>query len=62
MQNIKMKNQESYFKVGVMNDTDNPSQRQETWHDDDYEYYTWLHVTLVGAGMENYPIFLSTVY
>jgi hypothetical protein len=46
----------------IMNDTDNPSQRQETWHDDDHEYYTRLHVTLVVAGIENYPPFLSTVY
>ncbi len=48
--------------LSVMNDSDNPSQRQETWHEDDHEYYTRLHVTLVGAGMENYPIFLGTVY
>ncbi len=45
-----------------MNDTNNPSQRQEIWHDDGQEYYTGLHVTLVGAGMENQPVFLGTVY
>jgi hypothetical protein len=45
-----------------MNDLYNTRQRQETWHDDDHEYYTRLHVTLVGVGMENYPIFLGTVY
>jgi hypothetical protein len=46
----------------VMNDNNNLSQRQETWHEDDHEYYARLHVTLIGAGMENYPIFLGTVY
>ncbi len=50
------------YLASVMNDSDNPSQRQETWHADDHEYYTRLHVTLVGAGMENSPIFLGTVY
>jgi hypothetical protein len=46
----------------VMNDSDNPSQQQEAWHDNDHEYYTRLHVKLVGAGMKNYPIFLGMVY
>ncbi len=50
------------FFFTVMNDSDNPSQRQETWHEDDHEYYARLHVTLIVAGMENYPIFLGTVY
>jgi hypothetical protein len=45
----------------VMNDSDNTSQRQEIWHDDDHEYYTRLHAMLVRAGMENYPIFLGMV-
>ncbi len=57
------KNCDMVLGIGcVMNDSDKPSQRQETWHEDDHEYYTRLHVTLIGAGMENYPIFLGTVY
>ncbi len=51
-----------WVSAGVMNDPDNPGQRQEVWHEDDHEYYARLHVTLIGAGMENYPIFLGTVY
>jgi hypothetical protein len=46
----------------VMNDTDNPSLSQETWHDNNHEYFTRLHVMLVGAGMENDPLFLGTVH
>ncbi len=44
-----------------MNDTDNPSLRQETWHDDNHDYYTRLHAMLVGAGLEDYLIMLGTV-
>jgi hypothetical protein len=50
------------WENGVMNDTDNPSLGQETWHNDNHEYYTRLHVKLVEAGLEKYPIFLGTVY
>ncbi len=45
-----------------MNNIDNLSSRQETWHDVYHEYYARLYVTLVGAGMENYPVFPGTVY
>ncbi len=48
-------------KHPVMKNTDNRSQRHEAWHENDHEYYTQLDVTLLGACMKNYPIFLAMV-